>query len=115
MKLEPWHRPFVQCLEEAADLDRQRAAWVERTNAHFPPPTELVSQVFDDTGVDDLLNKGGIVFSESTDAALRALSALVAGIKLDEDPERLLASDTWLGFVQEAARVLSLVRKDLAE
>jgi len=115
MKPEPWHGPFVQSLEEAADLDRQRAGWADRTDANFPMPTELISQVFDDSGIDDLLGTGEVVFSESTDAALRTLSAAVAEIDLDQHPEQLWASETWRGFVNEAARVLSLVRSDLAQ
>jgi hypothetical protein len=104
----------VRSLEEAADLDRQRAAWVDRTDAHFPAPTELVSQVFDDSGIDDLLGTGELVFSQRTDAAIRALSALVEEMGLDEDPVQLWVSETWRGFANNAARVLALVRADLA-
>jgi hypothetical protein len=114
MKAQVWHASFVESLEEASDIDAQKAAWVDRTNTHFPTPAELICQIFDDSGIDDLLSEG-IVFTETTDAALRRLSTLAARLVLDEEPERLMSSEGWLEFAREAAQVLTLVREDLAE
>jgi hypothetical protein len=114
MKAQVWHAGFIQSLEEASDIGGQMAAWVDRTNTHFPAPAELICQIFDDSGIDDLLGEG-VVFSETTDAALRRLSTLAAGLDLDEEPGRLVSSEGWLDFAREAARVLALVREDLAE
>jgi len=113
MKMRAWHADFVQSLEEATDIDAQRAAWIARTNTDFPEPTELLCQIFDDSGVDDLLAEGA-VFSEATDVALRELSQLASRQDLTETPERLLSSEGWLEFAREAARVLALVREELA-
>lgn len=110
--VQGWHAGFIQSLEEASDVEAQRAAWVDRTNTQFPAPTELICQIFDDSGINDLLAEGA-VFSETTDAALKRFSALTARLDLDEEPERLMASKRWLEFAREAARVLALVRKDL--
>jgi len=114
MKVQVWHAGFIQSLEEASDIDGQRTAWVDRTNTRFPAPDELICQIFDDSGIDDLLAEG-VVFSETTDAALRRLSTLAAGLDLDEEPGRLMSSEGWLEFAREAARVVALVREDLAE
>ena len=113
MKAQVWHAGFLQSLEEASDIDGQRSAWVDRTNTRFPAPAELICQIFDDTGIDDLLAES-VIFSEATDAALRRLSTLAAGLDLDEEPGRLVSSERWLEFAREAARVLALVREDLA-
>lgn len=113
MKTQVWRADFIQSLEEASDIGGQRAGWVDRTRTHFPTPAELVCQIFDDSGVDDLL-ADGIVFSETTDAALRRLSTLAAGLDLDDEPARLVSSEGWIEFAREAARVLALVREDLA-
>jgi len=114
MKTQVWHAGFIQSLEDAADIDEQRTAWADRTSTHFPAPAELICQIFDDSGIDDLLAEG-VVFSETTDAALRRLSTLAAGLDLDGEPGRLVSSERWLEFAREAARVLALVREDLAE
>ena len=114
MKIQAWHAGFLLSLEEASDIDAQRAAWVDRTSTHFPEPTELICQMFDDSGIDDLLAEG-VVFSETTDAALRWLSALAARLDMDQSPERLMSSNGWLEFARETARVLALVREDLEE
>jgi hypothetical protein len=113
MKAQAWHAGFMQSLEEASDIDGQRTAWVDRTNTHLPAPAELICQILDDSGIDELL-AAGVVFSETTDGALRRLSALAAGLDLDDAPGRLMASEGWLEFAREAARVLALVRDDLA-
>lgn len=114
MKTQSWHSGFVKSLEEASDIGAQRAAWVDRTSIHFPEPTELICQIFDDSGVDDLLAEG-VVFSDTTDAALRRLSELAARLDLDQAPERLISSEGWIQFALETARVLALVREDLAK
>lgn len=109
MTMEAWHARFVQSLEEASDIDAQRAAWVDRVNIHFPAPAELICQLFDDSGIDDLLAEG-VVFSETIDAALRRLSALAARLDLGAEPEQLVSSGVWLEFVHETARALAMVR-----
>ena len=114
MKAQAWHTGFVQSLEEASDIDAQKAAWVDRTSTHFPEPAELICQIFDDSGIDDLLAEGAL-FSETTDAALKQLSKLAARLDLDESPERLVLSDGWVEFARETAKVLALVKEELAE
>lgn len=114
MTMEPWHAGFLESLEAAADLHGQRTAWVDRTNTQFPDPVELMCQLFDDSGVFDLLADGG-VFCEATDAALRRLSVLADGLDVEADPGLLLSSAGWLEFAGAAARALELVSADLAE
>ena len=114
MKAQDWIAGFIQSLEEASNIDRQRSAWVGRRDPNFPAPAELVCQLFDDSGVDDLLAEG-VVFSEATDALLRRLSSLAADLDLNGPPEVLLSSEGWGGFAREAARVLALVREELAK
>lgn len=113
MKTQGWHVDFIQSLQDASDIEGQRSAWIERTNMEFPAPGELICQIFDDSGIDDLLDES-VVFSTATDAALRRLSKLAAGIRLDQEPERIVSSDGWVEFVRESARALALVREDLA-
>ncbi|MEZ4376172.1 MAG: hypothetical protein R3B07_35530 [Polyangiaceae bacterium] len=114
MKTQAWHTGFIQSLEEASDIEAQKAAWVDRRSTHFPEPAELICQMFDDSGIDDLLAEGA-VFSETTDAALRRLSKLAARLTLDESPERLALSDEWGEFARETARVLALVKEELVD
>lgn len=114
MKLEDWHSDFVESLEGASDIDLQRRAWVDLEDPNFPDPGELICQIFDDSGVDALLDRG-VLFSETTDAMLRRLSSLATGIDTTGSPHALLASEEWRTFVRQAAQTLALVRRDLAE
>lgn len=112
--MKPWQAAFIESLEAASDIDRQRVAWVDRTGPFFPDPVELICQIFDDSAIEDLMAKG-VVFSETTDAAIRRLDALVEGLILDQKPKQLLASEDWIEFAREAGRVCALVRGHLAE
>ena len=114
MKTQNWHGGFLQALEEIANTTRQRQSWVDLSDSLFPSPTELVCQLFDDSGVNDLLEKG-IVFSEDTDAILRRLSSLAGELDLDISPEVLLSSAQWIELTYQAARALDMVRADLAQ
>lgn len=111
-RAQPWHAGLIESLEAASDLERQRSAWLGRGGPHVPDPVELVCQIFDDSAIDDVLAEG-VVFSSSTDAMLRRLSALAAELDLTLPPEALLASEGWVGFTREAARALAAVRADL--
>lgn len=112
--MKPWQAEFVQSLEAASDVRRQRVAWVDRTGPFFPDPVELICQIFDDSAIEDLMAKG-VVFSEATDAAIRRLHALVSELDLNQEPERLLSSEGWTAFAREAGRVRALVRGHLAD
>jgi hypothetical protein len=112
MRKQDWHAGFLQSLAEMADIVMQRQAWIEKAQSRFPSPTELVCQVFDDSGVDDLLAKG-LVFSEATDNVLRRLSGLVARVNLDVRPQELLSSKHWFEVTEEAALALDMVGADL--
>jgi hypothetical protein len=114
MKAQDWHAGFVQSLQEASDIERQRRAWVGRGDPSFPAPTELVCQIVDDSGLGDLLAEG-VVFSKATDDMLRRLCSLAAELDLSAAPGALLSSEGWIGFAREAARALGSVRAELAE
>lgn len=110
---EPWLDSFAESLRDAADLNGQKEAWVERKRVDFPSPVELLCQIFDDSGVGDLLDAQRCVFSTTTDAALRKLAKQAARLDLDQEPKQLVASEAWIEFALEASRVLDLVRADL--
>lgn len=63
MQQDPWHDYLVDSLEHATDLDSQRTAWDDRTLIELPiNPGELMCQIFDDTGIGDLVDAGRPIF-----------------------------------------------------
>lgn len=111
--MEFWQAELIESLEQASDIERQRTAWIGSNAPDVPDPVELICQIFDDTAVGDLLEKGA-VFSEATDAALRRLRSLAAELDLNLAPDALLSSAGWLEFAREARRTLVLLKEDLA-
>jgi hypothetical protein len=114
MSPEPWHAAVLESLDALRDADRQRRAWVERTAEPFSlSPSELVAELFGDTGLAELLPGPG-VFGKKADALLRELSALVHEIDLDQAPEALLANRTWQMAQRLAAVAYAEVESALA-
>ncbi|NVB85710.1 MAG: hypothetical protein HOV81_45520 [Kofleriaceae bacterium] len=114
MTPEPWHAAVLESLAELRDADRQRGAWVERTGEPFPKsPGALVDELFDDTGLIELLS-AGTVFGDKADALLRELSALLDDIDLDQAPTKLLADRTWQMAQRFAAVAYAEVEHALA-
>lgn len=101
MKREPWHTALLQSLDALSDTDRQWRAWVERESANFAGPVELICQVFDDSGLSELL-QAGQVFSPDADDLLRKMDALVLQINVDQPVEQLLNSARWLELAKLA-------------
>lgn len=48
---------LMEVLRDLSDIELQRREWVELQNSTVYFPTEMVSQLFDDTGLSDYLNK----------------------------------------------------------
>lgn len=59
---EAWLDGFTESLSDAADLDKQKEAWVEVKRVELPSPVELLCQIFDDSGVGDLLDAQCSIF-----------------------------------------------------
>ena len=89
MPVEPWQRLVLECLQELSDASLQDHAWPNSSS-----PSETVNQLFDDSGLGDLLETG-VVFSEQADATLRQLSEYVDAIDFECSVEDLLADQRW--------------------
>jgi hypothetical protein len=76
-------------------------------------PTELVCQLFDDSGLDELL-EGGIVFSTRADDTLRRMNVLASNLNLEQRPDDLLRDGRWLEFTRLAESALAAVETALA-
>jgi len=109
-----WHCVFLESLEALAGIERQRRAWLDGTDSSFPSPVELVCQLFDDSGIDDLLEIG-LVFSQPTDALLRKMSSLAEEVDVEVAAEKLLQCESWRRLSQDAGRALQMVKVDLAK
>lgn len=112
MEKQPWHENFLLALEELSDPEAQRRSWLHGDETNVPPPSELINQVFDDSGIIDLLDDGP-VFSDRADKALRDLSDLVDTSDLNQPIENLLASKHWLQVASLARLALNAVHEAL--
>jgi len=103
-----WLGPFLDSLGQLADLDRQKRAWIAGGPEHFPAPTELICQIFDDSGVQESLDSG-TAFSEEADILLRQLGEIVAHLDMSRGPEILIRDPNWLRAVDLARSILAAI------
>ena len=78
----------------------------------MPSPSELVCQLFDDSGLDDLL-RSGAVFSEPVDELLRELSNSVETLDLGKPAAERVADEEWIAIADRAKDALQKVRSIL--
>lgn len=94
MRLEPWQQMVLDTLYELSDASFQERAWLHCSDDEVSSPTETVNQLFDDSGLSELLERG-IVFSENADSALKQLSQLIDTIDFEQPIEVLLVDVRW--------------------
>ncbi|MCX5742961.1 MAG: hypothetical protein NT062_10745 [Proteobacteria bacterium] len=107
VEMESWQRMVVDCLRDLSDAALQNRLWGD-SEPKQPSPTEIVNQLFDDSGLGDLLDAGP-VFSPEADLILKGLSLHIDSIDFDQSIEDLLADERWIGARQLAATALRAV------
>ncbi len=107
------YRRIESCLKELSDINFQKRVWVKGEGPEMSSYTEVVCQLFDDTGIGDKLNEkqDEIVLSEELDAILRELSSI-----LDSIDYRMVASDIlnhpdWPKVVRLSSRAVEMMNK----
>jgi hypothetical protein len=71
----------------------------------FPSPEELVCQLFDDSGLGDMLEAGEVFFSPECDALLEELGRKVDDVRFDQPVSSLLEDPAWreIGLLAKVA------------
>lgn len=108
-----WLSQFLESLRQLGDRDAQRDAWIGLKRPNFPSPEELICQVFDDSGLDDLLSIGP-VFSPKVDAVLRELSDVAAVFVPASTAADIDADERWAKIVALARRALFAIEHSLS-
>jgi hypothetical protein len=103
----------IEGLGELADYDFQRRTWLSPAGPEVSSFSELVSQLFDDTGLASVLerNTGSSIFGKSADAALRELNQAVGSVNQRLPPATLLEHPTMQAVRQKAARALAALTR----
>ena len=102
---------LVECLRQLADRSFQERVWVRGEGPEVSSYVEMVCQLFDDTGVGELLDAGGAAKALGAEASqeLAKLSGLLDGFPPGLDPASLLRSPAWTDVLRTAARAGELV------
>lgn len=103
---------IVSCLRDVANARLQQETWIHGRPGGPASPSELVSQLFDDTALGDYLDRGQPVFSPRVDSVLRSMSERVETMDLWTSPARLLEDPRWLELQQKAAEAVSLIEQE---
>lgn len=105
MSLTTWQETVVACLRELSDTEQQKRSWLDKDRAGFPSPEELVCQLFDDSGLGDMLEAGDVAFSPECDALLGELGRKIDDVRLDQPVGSLIEDRAWreIGSMAKAA------------
>lgn len=112
MEVKPWQRLVLDALRELSDPSFQVRVWLRREGEEISSPGETVNQLFDDSGLGDLL-EDGLVFSEEADSALRKLGKYVDTIDFERSVAEILADGRWQEVRQLASKAMSEVSRAL--
>ena len=101
----------ISRLRDLANARLQEEIWVEAKAGGPTSPAELVSQLFDDTALDEYLRgaSDSLVFSPAVDALLREISEMLDKLDLAVSPKLLLREPQWLEVQRKAAMALTLI------
>lgn len=99
-----------ESLGDLADIDFQRRAWLSADGPEVSSFDELICQVFDDTGLSDVIDKPYLedIVGRAAAARLRTLDRAVSEIDSDLPPAELI-------LLPEMARIRELARQALEE
>ncbi len=100
---------LIECLKELSDAEFQRRVWVEGSGPEVSSLEELVSQLFDDTGLGDSIESETIAKELGDDAASALLELDSAINTLDQTlpADRLIEHPTMVRVRRLAADALS--------
>jgi hypothetical protein len=112
MDLEPWQRLIIEALFELSDSSFQERVWLSQLGSEISSPGETVNQLFDDSGLGDLLSSGS-VFSIKADFILRQMGVLIDTIDFEQSIEVLLVDKKWLEIRSLADKALNEINSIL--
>lgn len=105
-------REVLDCLGQLADPEFQERVWVRGQGPEVSSYVEVVCQLFDDTGLGDLLDDGAAeaAFGSEAVGELLRLRQLVDSIPSGVDAASLVRLPAW----EETVRVAGRARRVLA-
>ncbi len=109
------YEQIESCLKELSDIAFQERVWVRGEGPEVSSYTEVVCQLFDDTGIGDELcleQHDGYVISKDIDPMLHELSDLLDSINSNLDTQEILKSPNWEEIRSCASHALKLLKKE---
>ncbi|MCP4658339.1 MAG: hypothetical protein GY856_23240 [bacterium] len=112
---EAARQQVLQCLRELGDPTFQERVWLRGEGPEVSSYQELVSQLYDDTTLGDLLEDtdGGQVFSPEADLLLHELSNALDRMTPAMGLEAMLQHPKWERIRELAARAASFVEASM--
>lgn len=102
---------ILECLHELSDRKLQESLWQSSTGK-ISSFTEVVEQLYTDSGLESKLQDHSTGFGMAAEAALLALSRQLEAIKGTGSPRKLIESDEMENVRQLAGKVLSLIENE---
>ncbi|MBY0406772.1 MAG: hypothetical protein K2Q01_03710 [Rickettsiales bacterium] len=92
-----------------ADYELQKAIWLHETDI-WSSFNDEVEAVFLDSGIEEMLNQGEVVFGKNADNALRELVKTADNIGYHRDERELVHTAEMENLRHKAAKALALIQ-----
>jgi hypothetical protein len=104
----------VSALRELADETYQRRVWVEGSKTEVSSMNEATAALFNDSGLDEAIEKNQVTFSQEVDADLKRLRAMLRlslDTQLDRGTEAVIGSPEWEIVRQLAGQLVEKITR----
>jgi hypothetical protein len=104
-------REIAECIRQLASIEFQERVWVRGDGPEVSSFDELVCQLFDDTGLGEVLlaGRGAATFGVDADLELRRLSDMLDRVPAGLDAGSLLRHPIWPEVLVVARRAAALL------
>jgi len=109
---------ILDALDELSDVVYQQRVWISGSSTEVSSMNEAVAALFNDSGLDALLNRDLIAFSANIDGELKDLRTALSAMlnrQMHDETEKIVESDEWRLICKKAATLRTDITKIVAD
>lgn len=104
----------LEVLREFADLEYQRRVWARGSPTEVSGINDATAALYDDSGLDDALEKNAVTFSKEIDAQLRKLLPMLKAFQelaANQPISKLIETPEWSAVRERAHQIAAAIEQ----
>ena len=103
---------ILECLKELSDVDYQKRVWIVGTQNEVSGFNDVVAALFDDSALDEALQKNEITFTIELDDLFRALGEKIGSLPDNLSTKQLINLPKWKDITELAKKIIAILGRD---